>query len=584
MKVLDCTIRDGGYINNWNFSKKDVMNIYKSVSDAGVDYIEIGFISPEKKGGKWNHLSKTDVTSIFKDYKGIDIGVMINYNKPTLEIPDMVKLVRVAVHRDKALEAIDFTEQISDKGYTTSIQLMGFSTMSSNEINEICDRLTRSSIDYAYVADSYGSMLPSEMDSLLSPLLMLSDIKVGFHPHNSLQLAFANTLKAIELGVDIVDASILGMGRGTGNLPLELLLTHLRNQYNPVPILNCIEDTMKKYKKKYNWGYRPDYMLTGSFNLHPYYANQERDIERVWESLQEVSSKTVGYSQEVLDEIIDKEVDLKLTISPLKTLKIDKKEIEEKINFPTPIKKMINIAELAGHYHIFRKYEPYKESIQKLKNIHKGERCFIIATGPSLNKTNLNLIKDETLFGVNTLYRGLDKMDINLKYYVLGDAEIFHSQHKSLLQTNTTMFLCGGPGHYYVNNRNHYDQLSNCDIYPIQRLGRMSIISDFSKDLTKGTYLSGSVTIHCLQVAYYLGFSEVYLIGCDCDYSNAHHFDGKRTIRREAPVMTSQEGKNRVFKGYEICKHAFEQDGRKVYNATVGGKLEVFERRRLEDL
>ena len=205
--------------------------------------------------------------------------------------------------------------------------------------------------------------------------------------------------------------------------------------------------------------------------------------------------------------------------------------------------------------------------------------------------TKFFLVRNDgtTLYATRDIaYHQWKATQADLLLNVLGEDHKLESKQVEialqLLQTNTTMFLCGGPGHYYVNNKNHYDQLSNCDIYPIQRLGRMSIMSDFSKDLTKGTYLSGSVTIHSLQVAYYLGFDEVYLIGCDCDYSQSHHFDGKRTIRREAPVMSSQEGKHRVFKGYEICKRAFEKDGRKIYNATVGGKLEVFERRRLEDL
>jgi hypothetical protein len=81
-----------------------------------------------------------------------------------------------------------------------------------------------------------------------------------------------------------------------------------------------------------------------------------------------------------------------------------------------------------------------------------------------------------------------------------------------------------------------------------------------------------------------MGFQTAYLLGCDCDYSQSHHFDNRRTIKKEAPVMTTDAGKNRVFKGYEICKRAYEKDGRKIYNSTVGGKLEVFERVSLEDI
>ena len=124
-KILDCTLRDGGYINNWKFSKIDAQKIFKSISDAKVDFIEVGFIGPKKANcGLWQHLSGNDITDTFGSYSGTKIGVMINYNQPTLEIPNSVDIIRVAVHRDKVLDAIMFTEKISEMGYKTSIQLM----------------------------------------------------------------------------------------------------------------------------------------------------------------------------------------------------------------------------------------------------------------------------------------------------------------------------------------------------------------------------------------------------------------------------------------------------------------------------
>ena len=579
MKILDCTLRDGGYVNNWNFSKKQARLIYKSVSDSGIDYCEVGFIGPKKKHcGIFQHLKNKDISNIFGEYPGTKIGAMMDFKNKTLEIPEMVDIVRVAVHRNSVIDAIELCESLKEKVPSVSIQLMGFSTMSKEEIESIVKRLRTSKIDYVYVADSYGSILPSQLSELLEPLLSLP-IKVGFHPHNSLQLAWANTLEAISNGVDMIDGSLLGIGRGAGNLPLEVVTTCFRDKYNPIPLLQCIDKI--SFPQKWKWGYDPKYMITGSFNIHPYYAHQGRDLSSVYESTQRVDSQTIGYSQEVLDDIMEEEVDLKLTFSPIEKLGLDRSKLET-IRYPNWFKKLIQLGELMGHYHIMEKYKPYKHMIYDYKNIHKGQRCFIIATGPSLNKTPVSHIKNEIMFGVNTLYRGFDKYGIHPKYYVLGDGDIFHSQHKELLQTNTIMFLVGAPGHYYINNKNYYDSKSNCDVIPIQRLGRMNIKSDFSKDLTKGSYISGSVTIHCLQIAYYLGFEEVYLVGADCDYSKGHHYDGKRTIKKEAPVMSTEEGQQRVFKGYEICKRVFEKDGRKIYNATVGGKLEVFERQPLE--
>ena len=206
MKILDCTIRDGGYVNEWKFSNKFVRNVYRAVSDAKIDFFEIGFINKRNhQKGVWEHVSDKEIKDVFGSYSGCDLGVMINYGKPTRNIPEEVKMVRVAVHKDKLSDALKYTEEIKSRGYLVSLQMMGYSTFTKDEQKETKEILKNSVLDYAYVADSYGALLPSEMESLLSPLLKMKSPKIGFHPHNSLQLSFANTLQAIKLGVDMID-------------------------------------------------------------------------------------------------------------------------------------------------------------------------------------------------------------------------------------------------------------------------------------------------------------------------------------------------------------------------------------------
>lgn len=213
----------------------------------------------------------------------------------------------------------------------------------------------------------------------------------------------------------------------------------------------------------------------------------------------------------------------------------------------------------------------------RLKNIHKGERCFVIGTGPSLNLTNFNLLKGEIIFGVNTLYRGMLDFGIACKYYGVSDGKVWSKHWKSVLGLDTTLFLSSNAGKYYSKRKRFFSQFEKRKPTVFSYLGQMTSPIHFSKNPFRGLYNGWTVIIDvCLQMAYYMGFKTVYLLGCDCDYSGMHRWDGLRT---ENVIQTKWES---VFNAYEICKRTYEKDGRKIINSTVGGKLEVFKRERLE--
>lgn len=243
---------------------------------------------------------------------------------------------------------------------------------------------------------------------------------------------------------------------------------------------------------------------------------------------------------------------------------------------PSSLKKIINYLYLL---HQFRRYKP---QIEKFKNIHKNERCFIIGTGPSLNKTNFNLIKKEILFGVNTLYRGYKKFGIKCQYYACSDKNVLKNNFKDILRIDTTLFLSSGAAKEYLVKKNLYKKMQKRE--PILLQEKVPIVSanKFPKDITKGVYWGGTVIIDiCLPVAYYMGFSKVYLLGCDCDYSGVHRFDGSKT---DTMGMGASGEWEPIFTGYRICKKAFEEDNREIINVTVGGKLEIFKRQKLEQI
>lgn len=240
------------------------------------------------------------------------------------------------------------------------------------------------------------------------------------------------------------------------------------------------------------------------------------------------------------------------------------------------------------HYKQYKNYE-YEKIIKKLHNSHKGERCFVVATGPSISKTNLDLIKDEILFGVNTLYKGYNKFNINCQYYGVSDPDVLKEEYKNVLPLDTTLFLSGAAGKEYLNRKVFYQKYQKNEPIVIRDLGEMWSVNCFSKDLSRGTYWTHTITCDiCLPAAYYMGFKEVYLVGCDCGTSGGQHFyeKTKDNIDDAWRFHTNYKKKRMlsIFDVYEVCKRHFEEDGKKIINCTVGGKLGVFERKKLEEV
>ena len=325
VKILDCTIRDGGYINNWEFDTKLVREVYRALSKSGVEFVEIGFRGTEKhfdrnKYGIWRFTPEEHIREAINNIVGAKIALMADYGK--VEIDDfcdadnsVVDLVRIAVHKDNLKGAIALLEQIKEKGYEVSLNVMGYANYSENERKYLVGLLKKVVLDYVCIADSYGSLFPDQIRPLFEPLLDIPDIKVGFHPHNSLQMAFANSLEAIRCGVYIIDSTIYGMGRAAGNLPTEIIISFLEKhgseRYNSIPVLNVIDRYFVALQSGNKWGYQLPYMLSGMFQCHPSYAKtlldyKEYTIEDIWKALNFIKLEdTVGFSKSHLDEIIN---------------------------------------------------------------------------------------------------------------------------------------------------------------------------------------------------------------------------------------------------------------------------------------
>ncbi|OGC08504.1 hypothetical protein A2230_08290 [candidate division WOR-1 bacterium RIFOXYA2_FULL_36_21] len=324
IEILDCTIRDGGYVNNWDFDLKLVRETYRALSKAGIDYIELGYHGVEhffdpKKFGRFRFTSFEDIKSVTGGINGAKIALMVDYGKFDLNdlnqyLGTNVSLIRLAFHKDKAKEAVNIAGQIKRLGFLVSVNLMGYISYSTDELNELVFLINQEGIDYVYIADSYGSMFPHEIKELFTPLLKDRNFKLGFHPHNNLLMSFANTFAAIDAGVDIVDSSVFGMGRGAGNLPTEILLSYFHQmmpgKYNVIPVLNLIDRFFVELKEKNFWGYNLPYMLSGINECHPNYAKnlverKEYDIEDIWNIFEVIKAKKpIGFKKDIVDQII----------------------------------------------------------------------------------------------------------------------------------------------------------------------------------------------------------------------------------------------------------------------------------------
>jgi 4-hydroxy 2-oxovalerate aldolase len=282
IKVIDCTVRDGGLMNKWQFDDQFVRNVYHALSDAGVDYMEIGYLSSESafsrdEYGPWRFCAEEDLQRIIGDTeKKIKLSAMadigrIEYDDIPPKSESSLDMVRVACYVHQIDKAIALAHHCIEKGYETTINLMAVSTVGLRDLNEALEDLNKSKVPIIYLVDSFGAFYSEHIDTLGAKYFeRMPDKTIGIHCHNNQQLAFANTISAIINGVNFLDATLYGIGRGAGNCPLELLLSFLKNpKFKVRPIIKCIEEDIFPWAKKIDWGYSVPYMVTGVLNQHP---------------------------------------------------------------------------------------------------------------------------------------------------------------------------------------------------------------------------------------------------------------------------------------------------------------------------
>lgn len=325
LTLLDCTLRDGGYYNSWDFAP-DTINLYLGAMKAAkVDVVELGFRFLKNEGFKGACAYTTDdFLRRLEIPSGLTIGVMVNgadlcteigwraaiehlFPEPASNTP--VDLVRLACHFDELSNAFSASEWLVERGYRVGVNLMQIADRKQEEVQQLGQWAATSGIEVLYFADSMGSMTPDDTSRIINWLRVHWAGPMGVHTHDNMRLALANTLRALTEGANWLDATITGMGRGPGNARTEELIIEVEaldgRRVNMVPLMTLVREFFGPMKTKHGWGTNPYYYLAGKHGIHPTYVQEmlinvrydDEDIRAVLDHLKKEGGKQFNFNR-----------------------------------------------------------------------------------------------------------------------------------------------------------------------------------------------------------------------------------------------------------------------------------------------
>lgn len=356
IKVLDCTLRDGGYVNNFAFGEQTAKHIITGLMETGVEYIEVGFLRNTKTETETTvYTSIDELKSLLPRRKSHSkLFAMIVYGKfdidrlsPKSETP--IDGIRITFKKKEIDEALNYIKAVQDKGYIVSANPTGVNDYSDKELLSVVEKVNQYHPDIFAIVDTLGVLKSDELMRLFYLINhnLSSDIVLAFHSHNNLQLSFSNAQALVEAGNKrelIIDSSIRGMGRGAGNLCTELLLQYLNDNYsknyNLIPILKCVDEQINKIFAQTPWGYNLPYYLAASLQVHPNYASFLTDKASISvENMSEILSSIPDNRKSNFDENLIQNLYLKYQEN-----EVDDNKILEKLKSDIADKKILLLA------------------------------------------------------------------------------------------------------------------------------------------------------------------------------------------------------------------------------------------------
>ena len=385
IELLDCTLRDGAYINNSEFGEPALKGIIKHLQDAHVEIIECGWLkdSLHKEGSSYFHVPSDIEPYLLEKKSSATYVAMIDYNRYDDSVLSVctgksIDAIRVVFPHGKHEEGIAIGERIKQKGYKIYFQAANTLAYSDEDLVVLAQAMNEVQPVAVSIVDTFGAMYEDDLERIFSILdrELSKDIKIGFHAHNNQQLAFALSSTFVELaekaGRDaIADASLCGMGRGAGNTTTELMTNYLNRKhhknYDMNEILDAIDMYMTGIQEKYSWGYSTPYFIAGVYQCHvnniaylqKNHRTNAKDMSNIIASLSQSERRAYDYDllekryMENQDRIIDDSLALKalreefagrtiLLLAPGKTIVSEKEKIQRFIESEKPVVIAVN--------------------------------------------------------------------------------------------------------------------------------------------------------------------------------------------------------------------------------------------------
>ncbi|MCR4589594.1 MAG: aldolase catalytic domain-containing protein [Lachnospiraceae bacterium] len=433
--LLDCTLRDGGFINEWRFGRGDIANLFERSVSAGIDYIEAGFID-EREEFDPDRTITPDSEGMDSIIKGLDHGsskifAMIDYGTCDISrIKDAadseIDGIRVMIKKKTRFEALDFCRQLKEKGYLVGAQPVSVTGYDDDEMRELVSEINKLDPFAMYIVDTYGLLDRSHLLHIFDLIdgELNKGIKIGYHAHNNFQLAFSNSVALMEAATErdiIIDGSAYGMGKSAGNCPLELLTAYMNEnrgkRYHTSQILEMIDTGIMKIYESSPWGYQMQYFLCASNDCHPKYAQhllrkKTLSVKQIDDILSKIEKeKSLSFDKAYIEKLyvdyqknnINDEEDVErlknvfsandsvLVLGPAPTLKEKKKDIDDYIVQNDPLVLTINF--LPEGYQpdmlFLSNTKRYMQLSSKLEKKEGATRIPVIAT------SNLTAVRED---------------------------------------------------------------------------------------------------------------------------------------------------------------------------------------------
>ena len=476
IQVLDCTLRDGGYCNDCKFGSSNMHRIIGGLMDANIDIIECGFLSHKitYQQGVSRFSSAEQINSFIPvEKKGKKFVVLANYGDIDIDkleprSQNGIDGIRVAFHKKDLENAIVLCGKIKEKGYEVFIQAMVSLSYTDVEFLSLINKVNKLNPYAFYIVDSFGVMKQNDLARLfyLVDNNLNSNIILGYHAHNNLQLAHSNARFFVEINTSrdlVIDTSVMGMGRGAGNLNTEIFIEYLNNiknkQYVLQPILLLIDGLIDKFYQKNSWGYSLPNYLSAKHNIHPNYAKYLSDkhtltvaeMDTIFNSIDK--DKQINFDRKHIEEIY---------LSFMRHGKVNEErlhELKDKFNG----KKILLIA--PG-----RNSEVYREKINAFMEQH--DVVSISVNFDYNGKTNYVFVSNIRRFSelsgdlnkkvILTSNIATDKFFVKANYMdLINDEEkVFDNAGLMLIKLLINLgiqevYLAGFDGYNYVNEQNY---------------------------------------------------------------------------------------------------------------------------------